>query len=62
MLLFTFIGTLLIIYVIYAIARGEVYAKSRAWGKRIYRDDAPREFWTVIFIYTALSIALLAFF
>lgn len=62
MLLFTFLGTLLIIYVIYSIARGEVYAKSRAWGKRIYREDTPREFWVVITIYTALSIFLLMFF
>lgn len=61
-MLFTFLGTLLITYVIYAVAKGEVYAKSGAWGKRIYLEESPREFWTVIVIYSSLSVFLLMFF
>ena len=61
-MLFTFLGTLLIIYVIYAVTKGEVYAKSGAWGKRIYLEESPGEFWTAIVIYSVLSMLLLMFF
>jgi hypothetical protein len=61
-MLFKFLGVLLAIYTAYAAYRGEVYARSRWWGKTIERDAQPTYFWVVIVIYFGLSVALLTVF
>lgn len=55
MLFFTTLATLLIVYVIYAITKGEI----RAPGQ-IVREDSPQAFWTVTLIYMAVGLFLLA--
>ncbi len=60
--LFNGLGVLLAIYTIYATSQGEVFAKSGAWGKTISRMDSPKYFWTVIAVYSLLSMSLLIIF
>lgn len=60
--LFKTLGVLLAVYTLYAVWRGEVYARRRAWGESITRSERPQWFWTVIAIYAALSVALLTIF
>lgn len=54
MLFLTALATMLIVYVIYAIAKGEVYARGS-----VGRDDSPQAFWTAILFYMAIGVALL---
>ena len=56
--MFKAIGLLLIIYVIYSAYKGEVYAKKGPGGQMYYRTETPKYFWTIIGIYTGLSLAL----
>lgn len=56
MLFFTAVATLLIVYVIYAVTKGEIYGL-----RLISRDDSPRAFWNLAIIYGLLGLALLAF-
>lgn len=56
MLFFTAVATLLIVYVIYAITKGEVYGLGL-----INRDDSPRAFWNHAVLYGLTGVALLAF-
>ncbi|HEU4484745.1 MAG TPA: hypothetical protein VFR96_04585 [Povalibacter sp.] len=60
--MFRLIGALLVVYTLFAAARGEVYAKSGMSGRTVVRADSPAYFWCVIGIYAALSIALIVFF
>jgi hypothetical protein len=60
--LFDLLGALLALYLAYALARGEVVAKSGPGARRIRRDDSPRGFWTVVGIYAALAAALVVLF
>jgi len=60
--LFKVLGVLVALYTLYAVAIGEVIAKSGPWGKRISRDDSPREFWAVVAIYSCLALALVTIF
>ncbi|HEX5755100.1 MAG TPA: hypothetical protein VFY12_01940 [Arenimonas sp.] len=60
--MFKLLGVIVGLYTAYAATQGEVYAKHRAWGRSIRKDEEPKYFWTVIVIYTALSIALLTVF
>jgi len=60
--MFKLAGALLVIYTLFAAARGEVYAKSGISGRTIMRAESPAYFWCVIGIYAALSIALIVFF
>ena len=60
--MFKILGGLVILYTLYAASKGEVYAKSGAWGKTILKTETPQYFWTVIFIYSGLGIALLTVF
>jgi len=55
---FQVLGALLALYIAYAIVTGRVFAKHRWWGKTILRDESPGEFWTVIALYAALTLAL----
>ena len=60
--MFKIVGGLLAAYVAFAVARGEVYAKSGAWGRTVKRTESATYFWAVIAIYGALSLALLIVF
>jgi hypothetical protein len=60
--MFDLLGALLGLYVVYAIANGAVHAKRGPWGETVSRTQSPEYFWTVIAIYAALSVALIAWF
>ena len=60
--LFKLLGILVGVYTVYAVARGEVFAKSGVWGRTVSREDSPQYFWTVIVIHAALAVALMAIF
>ncbi len=57
--MFRGLGILLLGYTLYAAWRGQVYAKDRAWGRSIQRDEQPNYFRVVIGIYGALAVALI---
>jgi len=60
--MFKGLGILVAIYTVYAVSRGEVFAKSGAWGNTISKTESPRYFWAVIGVYAWLSIALITVF
>lgn len=60
--MFKLIGACLLLYIAWSVWKGEVYARSGAWGKTVYRDESPVWFWIDIGIYTGLAIALVAVF
>lgn len=60
--MFKLLGALVGVYAVASAFKGEVYAKSGAWGRAISKQEEPRYFWVVIAIYGALSIALLTVF
>lgn len=60
--MFKTLGILVGLYTLFAIAKGEVYAKSGVWGRTISKQHSRDYFWIVIAIYAALSVALLTFF
>jgi hypothetical protein len=59
---FKALGALVALYTIHAAIKGEVYAKSGAWGRTVSRADSPEYFWVVVAIYAALSMALIFLF
>lgn len=60
--MFKGLGVIALIYTLYAIRQGEVFAKSGIGGKTISRRDSPHYFWTVILVYCLLSVAWLTIF
>lgn len=60
--MFKVLGALLLAYTVYAFVKGEVYARSFAWGKRVARSEDEKYFLTVIVIYAILSLALMTVF
>lgn len=60
--MFKALGLLVALYTLYAALKGEVYAKSGAWGKTVSRAESPEYFWVVIAIYAALALALVTIF
>lgn len=56
------LGVLVAIYTIYAIARGEVFAKSGLRGNSISKTDSPKNFLMVVAVYVLLSTALIMVF
>ncbi len=56
--MFKLLGALVALYTAFAAVRGEVFAKHRAWGQTIRRDERPRYFWAVIGVYSLLALAL----
>ena len=60
--MFKILGVLVGIYTVIAAVKGEVYARHRAWGRTVLKDEEPRYFWVVIGIYAVLSVALLVWF
>jgi threonine/homoserine/homoserine lactone efflux protein len=59
---FKLLGVLVLLYVAYAAARGEVFAKAGASGRTVSRAESPQYFWVVVAIYAGLGIALLTVF
>lgn len=59
---FDLLGVGLAIYVVYAAATGSVYAKHRAWGRAVVRQEEAGYFWTIIVIYALLAAALIGYF
>lgn len=60
--MFKLLGILVLIYVVYAIASGRVFAKSGVSGRSVSREEEPQYFWVVVVIYAALGVALLTVF
>jgi hypothetical protein len=59
---FALLGIVVLLYTMFAIARGEVYAKSGWRGRVVSRAESPEYFWVVVVIYSALGVALLIVF
>lgn len=60
--MFRALGLLVGLYTLYSVFRGEVYAKSGIWGRRVSRADSPEYFWVVVVIYAGLALALVTIF
>jgi hypothetical protein len=60
--MFKLLGILAGLYTLSAAFKGEVYAKTGAWGRTISKDQSPEYFWIVIAIYAGLSLALVTIF
>lgn len=60
--MFPGLGIVVLLYVLYAVSQGEVYAKHRWSGRKVVRTESPGYFWVVISVYSALGIALLTIF
>jgi ABC-type maltose transport system permease subunit len=60
--MFRVLGVLVLVYVCYALSRGEVFAKHRWSSRRVLRQETPGYFSAVIAIYTILGVALLIVF
>lgn len=60
--MFKILGGVVALYTAYAAVKGEVYAKSGAWGRTVSRARSPEYFWVVIVIYACLSVALMVVF
>jgi hypothetical protein len=60
--LFRAIGALVALYTLYAVVKGEVYARSGVKGGMVSRRARPGYFWTPIAAYAGLSVALVTVF
>lgn len=60
--MFRALGILVLLYVCYALAKGEVFAKKGVSGQTVSRKESPGYFATVIAVYILLGIALLTVF
>ena len=56
--MFKILGILVALYVVYALAAGQVYAKRGPWGATSKRSDDPFNYWAAVVVYTGLSAAL----
>jgi hypothetical protein len=59
---FDLLGVLVGIYAGYSALTGSVFAKHRAWGRTVYRDQTPWAFWSTIVVYALLAVALVVIF
>lgn len=60
--MFRILGVLVLLYVAYALAMGEVYAKAGWRGRTVSRGETPGYFAVVISIYAILGVALITVF
>lgn len=60
--MFKLLGALLVLYTIYAAAKGQVVAKAGPGARTVVRDESPRYFWCVVVIYAGLALALVFLF
>ena len=61
-MLFDLLGTLLALYLAWALARGEVVAMAGPGARRIVRAESPRDYWFVMALYAALAAVLVLVF
>ncbi len=61
-MIFKLLGVLLAGYTAWSAWRGQVYARSGAWGRSIRHDTEPVYFKVVIAIYALLALALMTVF
>jgi hypothetical protein len=59
---FKILGILVALYVVYALAAGQVYAKRGPWGAMSKRAEHPVRYWTAVTVYIGLSAALIVVF
>jgi len=59
---FKLLGILVALYVAYAVATGQVYAKRGLWGSLCKRSERPLYYWAVVTVYSGLSVALILVF
>jgi len=60
--MFPALGAVLAVYVVYALLRGEVFAKAGVGGRVVSREASPEYYWVVVALYGGLSLALLTVF
>lgn len=60
--MFQALGAVLAVYVVYALLRGEVFAKAGVAGRVVSREASPEYYWVVVALYGGLSLALLTVF
>lgn len=60
--MFDVLGAVLAVYTLYAAMSGRVYARHRAWGRQVHREEEPTYFWIVIAIYALLAAMLVFWF
>ena len=60
--MFKGLGILLIIYVLYGIYCGRVYAKEGPGGRMFHRTEEPGRYWIIISVYILLATALIFIF
>ena len=56
--MFKVLGMLMALYVVYALAAGQVYARSGLWGALWKRSEQPFKYWSAVTVYGGLSVAL----
>jgi len=56
--MFRLLGVLVICYVAYSLAAGEVYAKYGAGGRTARRDEEPFKYWSGVISYSVLALLL----
>ncbi len=56
--MFKALGLVVAVYTAWAAMHGEVFAKHRAWGRTVRREETPKYFWAVIAVYALLALAL----
>jgi hypothetical protein len=57
--LFRLLGVLLVAYLIQALHRGHVYARSGLFGRDLSRAAQPVSYWSAVVAYALLAAALL---
>lgn len=60
--MFKILGVSVLLHAVFAALKGEVHAKSGAWGRTVSRTSSPEYFGAVIAIYACLGVALIAIF
>lgn len=56
--MFKSMGIILIVYVLYGVYCGGIYAKDGPGGRMFYRSDEPKRYWIIITVYILLALAL----
>jgi hypothetical protein len=59
---FRILGVALACYLVFALVRGHVYARSGAWGRDFERAGNPCGYWSAMASYALLSAALMFIF
>ena len=60
--MFKMLGILVALYVVYALAAGQVYARRGVWGALLKRSENPFRYWAAVTAYSCLSAALILVF